>query len=79
MFLDNDGKHIHHILTTTDCPDHMRNIGDPCWYIMNGISWGYGSAVCGSRIRAAGYNGEITPTSIQLKAPKARTGFGRRR
>ncbi len=62
--IDNDGKHVATILNRTNCDKHQASTGIPCWNIpIEGF--GYLAAVCGLRIKRAGYNGKVTPTSLQ--------------
>lgn len=68
----NDGKHITHIVATVPCGQHQAPRGSACWAVETQVidtdfSERQAYAVCGSRIRKAGYNGKISPTSVQMK------------
>lgn len=66
----NTGKHIGYILDLESCEKHQAPKGLPCYILVPGAGDTKNSefldGVCGSRIRKAGYNGKISPTSIQL-------------
>ena len=62
--LQNDGKHIHHVLTV-ECKKHRSDAGEPCFAIFPDSHVGVLVGACGDRIRRAGYNGKISATSFQ--------------
>lgn len=70
MSFHNDGKSIWTVIARSACNVHGAQVDDPCWVVkpltdpfLNQI------AVCGSRIRAAGFNGVISPLSLRKTAP----------
>lgn len=66
---ENPGIHISRIITETNCPKHMAIPGMPCWTIFSNIAdAGYYRAVCGKRIKRAGFIGSISPQSMRLKS-----------
>lgn len=70
--IENDGKHIHSIIEKARCDNHGAETGIPCWHVaVDGI--GYLAAVCGLRIRRAGYRGEISPTSLSTSTDGGRS------
>lgn len=70
----NEGKHINHIVNTTRCENHSSQEHVPCWAIEGGKIGNVVIGVCNKRIKAAGYNGTISPMSLQLKTPGGRGG-----
>lgn len=79
--IENDGNHIQHAMDTTSCTRHKATTGIPCWHVRKGAKGleGYYAAICGSRIRKAGFVGKISPESIRSKSPKADIKDGSRR
>lgn len=69
MFLDNDGRHIASILERTTCKKHGAQEGAPCWNVRTGsANWsGFLAAICGARVKRAGFNGKVDPSSLRLK------------
>jgi hypothetical protein len=64
----NDGKHIAEVIDRTSCSDHQAESFQPCWDVrLDTRPDSLGRAVCGRRIRAAGFNGKISETSVQSK------------
>ena len=63
----NDGVHISQILTRTGCRQHGAEADQPCWDVYLDTTPDAGRAVCGERIRAAGFIGQVTETSVQSK------------
>lgn len=71
---DNDGKHIDDIVNETVCDRHNSERGVACWYVF----WSsrheeLGPAICNDRIRSAGYNGDIQPSSLKQRAKSGKT------
>lgn len=62
--IDNDGLHIHQIVDSTPCGKHAADIGQGCWNISVGENAHL--AICGSRVREAGFNGRISASSLSL-------------
>lgn len=61
----NSGKHIDDIIGRTDCSIHYAGIGSPCFEVRYGNGKGeYGPGICGPRIKKAGFNGKIHPSSL---------------
>lgn len=60
----NSGTHIQRIVDTTSCNKHSASEGTSCWTVFIQSSQRYGAAVCGSRIRSAGFVGTIDPFSL---------------
>lgn len=79
MSLENDGKHVAQILAGIACKKHKAPAGDPCWYVPFGTKAGYAAALCGARIKLAGFNGTITAVSTQMKSSRGRVETGARR
>lgn len=66
---DNDGKHIDEIVDNVACSIHSAEKGVPCFEVHYGVAkGGRGPGICGPRIRKAGFNGEIQPSSLSQKA-----------
>lgn len=67
--LQNDGLHISRILETTTCNKHEKSLGlgEPCFLIIPGSKKDAPALLgaCGARIKRAGFNGTISPTSFQ--------------
>lgn len=61
MSQSNDTR-INQVLASTQCTKHSVGHGEPCWYLMDH------PAVCGSRLRAAGYTGSVSPNSLRRSA-----------
>jgi hypothetical protein len=75
MYYHNNGKHIDDIVGRTECGHHNAPKGTPCFYLYyDKASLNRGSAVCGERIRKAGFVGKISPNSLSHRAKKARFG-----
>jgi hypothetical protein len=70
--LENDGQHINEILQTTPCGKHNATEGTACWYVFITYSKRFAPAVCGKRIKRAGFNGSISAGSLSLRAPGGR-------
>lgn len=61
----NSGEHIDDIVFGTICSIHGAEKGTPCFHIYYDDGKGTKApAVCGPRIRKAGFNGEINPISL---------------
>lgn len=72
MMKFNDGKHIAQVVSRTPCKTHQRPIGAPCWDVyLDTVKGEVTRAVCGSRIRSAGFIGTISETSVQSKRKAA--------
>lgn len=67
MSMENDGRHIVNAMERTSCKKHDAPKGVPCWTLSKNVKGGFGryAAICGTRIRKAGYNGQISPSSMQ--------------
>lgn len=68
--LTNSGNHIATVMNAATCEKHEAGIGVPCWQVQIGIDKRLAPAVCGARIRRAGYTGTIRPESMLAKASK---------
>lgn len=66
---DNDGVHITNIINKTKCEKHSADIGQACWDVPNDLA-GISSyrALCGKRVSASGFNGNVTSTSLRSKS-----------
>lgn len=65
----NSGKHIDDVIRRTTCDRHNGDKGIACFYVFYGSKNGEaGPAICGDRVKAAGFNGKIQPSSLRLKA-----------
>jgi len=61
----NSGEHIDYIISKTVCGKHDALKGQACFQVNYDSRRGEkGSAVCGTRIEDAGFNGEINPSSL---------------
>lgn len=65
---ENSGKHIDDIVGRTVCDKHHGHKGVACFYVF----WSTGDgepkeAICDARIKAAGFNGTINPSSLRQK------------
>lgn len=69
---DNDGQHIQNILQTTPCHKHKAAEGEACWYVFITFTKRDAPAVCGKRIKRAGFTGSISPSSLSLRTPGGR-------
>lgn len=68
---DNRGQHLHRAVDATTCKKHKADVGMPCWVLPsnNVFTNNLHYAICGSRIRSAGYVGKISEDSMRTKAP----------
>lgn len=67
----NSGKHIDDIIDRTECSIHYAGMGYPCFEVLYGNGKGeYGPGICGPRIRKAGFNGTIHPSSLSRSVTK---------
>jgi hypothetical protein len=74
----NSGRHVDDIVSRTSCEKHNAPEGIPCFYIRSDkVSSDQGLAVCGSRIRKAGFNGKIHPKSLSQGHAGSGTRFRR--
>lgn len=74
----NDGIHLHQIIASTPCAHHNAELGEGCWSIFVGALESEAPAICGRRVKLAGYTGQISPKSLSLwspSSPKPRPGF----
>lgn len=69
---ENPGIHISRIVTETPCPKHRASMGVPCWIIPTNTLRGFYPAVCGKRIKRAGFIGKISPQSMRMKSEHAK-------
>lgn len=70
----NSGEHIDEVVSRTSCDKHDAPEGTPCFYLYyDKASLTRGSAVCGERIKKAGFDGEIDPRSLRQNAPNKKT------
>lgn len=78
--VDEHEKRIPLILDRVDCRRHGVPKGIPCFHIASSSLrfFGYLPGICGKRIKAAGYDGKISPTSLQLKASSGRSARNKR-
>lgn len=77
---DNRGEHLHHAVGTTTCKKHKADVGMPCWVLPsnNVFTNMFHYAICGSRIRSAGFVGKVSADSMRAKAP-AKSKVGERK
>lgn len=69
---NNDGKRIVDVVDRVVCKKHKAEMGTPCWLIYPDIRGSEKTrAVCGSRIKAAGFVGQISETAVQTKRKAA--------
>lgn len=74
----NNGKHIDEIIASTICDVHNGGRGIACFYVFLGTKGGEASeAICNSRIKKAGFNGKIQPSSLRQKSNSG-TAYSRR-
>lgn len=76
---DNTGVHLHSLIERTGCGIHKVPAGVPCHTLPNNVipETDY-VAVCGSRIKRAGFNGRISAQSMRAEAPR-KAGQGAKR
>lgn len=74
--MENTGTHIKEVVERTRCFKHNAEMGDPCFIVIPSAERieRFLSGVCGSRISKAGFNGKISPISMQLLSPGGRGG-----
>ena len=65
MSLVNTGTHIADILRRTKCKKHNALENQPCWDVYYGYASGTAPALCGARIKRAGYVGKISAMALQ--------------
>lgn len=64
----NTGKHIDDIIRRTVCDKHNGGQGIACFYVFWSTEGGTAAeAVCNDRVKAAGFNGNINPSSLRQK------------
>ena len=63
-----DTKFVPTAVVRIRCATHGAPEGIPCWHLTT-VS-GYAPAICNSRALNAGMNGEISPTSFEVKSQK---------
>lgn len=63
----NNGQHIVEVVDRVDCKNHNALVGFPCWTIRKGTkgSLGYYAAICNDRVSRAGFDGQISDTSMR--------------
>jgi hypothetical protein len=60
----NDGQHIRHVIDSTSCDRHHASNGEACWDVYISAAQKTAPAVCNYRIKRAGYDGRISPSSL---------------
>lgn len=70
--IHNDGEHVSYICNQTECPKHRVDKGTPCWSIYQSDTGRYLPALCGIRIKRAGFVGSISQLSLNKKAAGGR-------
>jgi hypothetical protein len=70
--IENHGIHMHRAIENTSCGKHQVPKGIPCWHMHKNVEGaeGYYGAICGSRIRKAGFIGKISASSMRARSPK---------
>lgn len=63
----NDGQHIAYIYNQTECKKHSAEQGTPCWSVLQPDTGRYLPALCGSRIKKAGFIGHVSSLSLNKK------------
>lgn len=65
--MENSGRHIYDIIFRTICTRHGGGGGGACYMLesSNGVLL---PAVCGKRIREAGFRGKISDESVRRKS-----------
>lgn len=64
----NTGQHITDAIMRSVCVKHGAQKGEPCWHIpLSNASADNLRAICGLRIKHAGYIGKISETSLSSK------------
>lgn len=75
---DNSGKHIDDIIGRTVCLRHHGEKGIACFYIFYNTRNGEaGPAICNDRVKLAGFNGKIQPSSLRQRT-KEGNAYSRR-
>ena len=72
---ENPGIHIPRIVNDTACPKHHAPEGVACWVIPTNNLLNFYQAVCGKRIKRAGFIGNISPQSMRLKSEHQKRQF----
>lgn len=70
--IENNGKHLYRAIDNTSCGVHKAPAGVPCWAMQKQAEGteGYYGAICGKRIRKAGFVGKISASSMRVRAPQ---------
>lgn len=63
---NNDGNHIAPIIQNTECTKHSAAQDEPCWSFGDNYDL---PAICGSRIKAYGFVGQISSSSLIRETP----------
>lgn len=77
MSFVSDGVFIPTIMEGTTCDRHQAGVGTACWGVYISITNRVAPAVCGRRIRKAGYAGKISAESLRVK-PKPKISKDRK-
>jgi hypothetical protein len=76
----NTGTHIHEIMNLYPCTRHKHaGAGVPCWELHLSVDKRRAPALCGARIKLAGYVGKITSDSLRLRPVKPTYPHSRKR
>ena len=65
-------RKIDRAVETTKCSKHKAVEGIACWTIIGSEDGRFHQAICGQRIRRAGFVGKIKPESMRTAAPQKR-------
>lgn len=57
--------YIPKVIHRTDCKEHERIQGDPCWFVLTSAG-DILPAVCAARTYRAGFVGSVSPHSLQI-------------
>lgn len=72
MLMDNLGVHIAGAIDRTTCTKHDAPKGIPCWSLPKNVAGdlGHYASICGTRIKRAGFIGQISPQSMRGAASR---------
>lgn len=76
--MHNDGVHVSYIYNSTECNKHGAAQGAPCWSVFQSDTGRYLPALCGSRIKKAGFTGTVTALSIRKTSSQRKEGVVQR-
>lgn len=58
------GPRIGIVMDASPCKKHKANKGDPCWTLRISVDKRLAPAVCGARVKSAGFSAPVNPESL---------------